>query len=156
MFKCPKCGKEKTPNDPICECDATKHRVSKHWTEKPDVTEFAEFLDSLYREYHNNLDRMSMIGIGKLSEVIVEKADTVIRELQELDKKPKRPIGNLLREYDEKLPEPQLNRIIKEGGTTKKCPKCGSSMHTKWIGIIPRGTDGCIHPKCENYYKKEK
>jgi hypothetical protein len=49
-------------------------------------------------------------------------------------------------------PEKHLLRIIQEG-ELHTCTNCGSSIKTKWFGLKKLG---CIHPKCENYYKKEK
>ena len=46
------------------------------------IKEFAEFLDDLYRNHHNYLDRLGMAGITKLAEVIVIYSDRVIEELQ--------------------------------------------------------------------------
>ena len=68
-------------------------------------------------------------------------------------RKPKRPIGSIIKECDEKIPEkPKASpvRILKEGGV-HVCSKCGSSIKTRWFGFKKLG---CIQPECEDYYKK--
>lgn len=51
------------------------------------------------------------------------------------------------------VPKPlgPLNRILSEDSFGGHCEKCGSSLHSKWIFW----DDGCIQPKCENYYKND-
>jgi hypothetical protein len=46
------------------------------------------------------------------------------------------------------------NRLIKEEDECSSyvCGKCGSSLHRKKWRIFK--TDGCIQPKCPNYYDK--
>jgi len=41
-----------------------------------------------------------------------------------------------------------LGRIIKEGSISI-CDECGSSLHRKYLFFV----DGCIQPKCNNYYR---
>ena len=50
-------------------------------------------------------------------------------------------------------PKPPMGRIIIEGSTTL-CKKCGSSI--KFGGFLWLNNLGCIQPKCENYYGKNK
>lgn len=45
-------------------------------------------------------------------------------------------------------PTPPPSRIISNG--FGNCEKCGSRIHRKWLFWA----DGCIQPKCEDYYKK--
>lgn len=48
------------------------------------------------------------------------------------------------------LPVPPLDRLLRDG-SNGICISCGSSLHNKFIFW----DDGCIQPKCSNYYKKE-
>ena len=48
-------------------------------------------------------------------------------------------------------PKPPLCRLIRES-SVGGCKDCGSSLHYKWIMFK---SDGCIHPKCENYWKRK-
>jgi len=50
-----------------------------------ETIEFAKFLDELYREHHNNLDRLGKTGILKLSEVIVSYPNRIIKKLEEIE-----------------------------------------------------------------------
>jgi len=47
--------------------------------------EFAKFLDKLYRNYHNDLDRLGFYGILKLSQVIVENKKEIIEKLNNIE-----------------------------------------------------------------------
>ena len=49
-------------------------------------------------------------------------------------------------------PKPPLDRLIYESDIGE-CPKCKSSLKRKWLFFKSRH---CIHPECENYYKKRK
>ena len=51
-----------------------------------------------------------------------------------------------------KKPKPPIGRLIREG-SIKFCPVCGSSYITRYkIGI--KKIEGCIQPKC-GYYNEE-
>ena len=45
------------------------------------------------------------------------------------------------------------NELIKEGEFSRrdKCIYCGSSLHRKFFIFV----DGCIQPKCKNYWNKK-
>ena len=48
-------------------------------------------------------------------------------------------------------PKGPLSSIIREG-TLGTCPKCKSTEIKRFIFFGE--SIGCIHPKCENYYKR--
>ena len=58
-------------------------------------------------------------------------------------------IGSSQSVVETELPQPPLNPIIIDGGSTVFCEECGSSMYTNWLGM---STKYCVHPKCDNYY----
>jgi len=55
-------------------------------------------------------------------------------------------------------PKPPLSRILEEG-IYEYCNKCGSTLKRKFnlpLFIRFGKVLGCIQPKCENYYGKDK
>ena len=61
---------------------------------------------------------------------------------------------SLTREFDlPKPPTPPPNRMIREsaGEVTDLCKECGSSMNRRKYWLFGNW-DGCIQPKCGNYY----
>lgn len=50
-------------------------------------------------------------------------------------------------------PKPPICRLVREGDTGKKCPKCQSSLHYRFK-YFPFffTTDRCIQKDCTNYY----
>lgn len=47
-------------------------------------------------------------------------------------------------------PIPPPSRIIREGGGTRRCEICHSSVKRRWFGL--GRIVGCIQPRCWNYY----